>query len=213
MTNTKEQVLEMIAAKRISADDGEALLAALQGVKRSKWRMLVDPFERLTAMQSGLVAAIAATGGLLLSRWGVRFDGAFDLHLLPGTVSLGSALADEVVALPLPAAALWLAGFAVVRRGRFVDYLGAVGVARLPLLLVGFVAGSMRGVLPVDPVQAARAPSMIVLGLTSVPGIVWTGVLLFNGFKTASGLQRWKGTSFAVGVVVAEIVSKIVLRF
>jgi hypothetical protein len=214
MTTTKEQVLEMVSAGKISAAEGEELLGAMQTPPRPAWRRLIDPFDGLGAAQSLLLGALGAAGGILLSRWHVRFDGALDVHVGPALIPLPTAVLDQLVAWPLLAVILWATAWAVARRGRAIDFFGSVGVARLPLLAIGIVGGALRDQLPMNTSQIGSVSPipLIILVVFTLPAVVWMLMLLFHGFRTASGLSRPKvGLPFAVAVVVAEVLSKLAL--
>lgn len=150
--------------------------------------------------------------GLSFAR--VRFDGALDSHPAgPAGVSLGAALLDAVVSWPLTAAVFWLGALVVARQGRFVDFLGAVGVARMPMVFSGAVLALVEAYLPITRPGPHHGAGIAVLTALSLPCIVWFFALLFQGFRTASGLRGPRvGVSFVVVLVVAEFVSKLVLR-
>jgi hypothetical protein len=63
--------------------------------------------------------------GLAVSRLGVRFDGALDLHTTKAPVALSVALLDQAVAFPLTALAFWISARIAAPRTRIVDMLGA----------------------------------------------------------------------------------------
>ncbi|MDX2055071.1 MAG: hypothetical protein SFV15_21900 [Polyangiaceae bacterium] len=212
--NTKEQVLEMLSAGRITSAESEELLLALNEPPRSWWRRILNPFEGLNAVQALAWGVLGALGGIALSRWNVRFDGALDLHPIANAVSISDALADQVVAWPLTAAVFWGAANILARQLRFVDFLGYVGVARLPYLIPAAVAASMKDQLSVAPEKliASPPPGLLLLSLVTVPVVVWMVTWLWQGFRTASGLRGAKSGFLFVGALVfAEVLSKLAL--
>lgn len=215
MTTAKEEVLRLVFSGKVTSAEGDELLRAMSAPRR-RWplRLLINPFERLggvTALAIGLFGSLA---GIALSRLHVRFDGALDVHVVPLAPPLREAVLDQLVAWPLVAAVAWLIGLTIAPKGRMVDFLGVVGVARIPLLLVGVFAAAARHRLPMDPAGIGSTPPAVLLGLVAVilPAIAWMLVLLIEGFRTATGVLGPKGGVAFVGVVVvAEIASKVAL--
>ncbi|MFC1611065.1 DUF3887 domain-containing protein [Myxococcota bacterium] len=216
MSSEKEKILEMVAAKKISPEEGEQLMASIKARPASRLRVLLNPFERLSGRMAMLVAiGVAAAGVLLATVGGVRFDGAFDVHGSGQSVPILLALLDQLVAWPLLALCLFGASLVAVRQGRFVDFLAAVGVGRAVLVALGLVTV----VLVPDPAALmdrvltnSLDPVLILVGMAAIPFVVWFFVWLVMGFSTASGMRGGRlVVSFIVAVVAAEVISKTVL--
>jgi hypothetical protein len=213
MTNSREQILEMVASGKISAAEGEALLEALRPKRR--WSWLSDPFERLDATRALALGVAGAAAGLVLSRFHIRFDGALDVHVSRAAVTLRQALADQLVSWPLLALVLWAAARARGAHARVVDVVANAGVARLPILWVAFVVALLHDHLPTNPADRSRGALAVVLALVvfSLPAIVYAVVLFYRGFRAASGLRGERGgVAFTVGLVAAEVVAKLALK-
>jgi uncharacterized membrane protein len=93
--------------------------------------------------------------------------------------------------------------------------LEADTVAQIPLLVVGAVAAAMRDQPPADPSQVATVSPVawLVLVAFTIPAIIWTVTLLFQGFRTACGFRGAKGAVlFAIAVGVAKVLSKVDLH-
>ncbi len=213
--NSREQILEMVSSGKISAVEGDDLLKALEVPRRSRWRALVNPFEKLTTARALALGFMAAVAGVILSRWRVRFDGALDVHVVRAAVSLRQALIDQLVAWPLTSLLLWLGALPLARQTRPADVLANVGVARLPLLWVAAVAILTTPYLPANPAQAMSAPGpLILLTVLTIPALVWAVALLYNGFSAASGLAKARGAVlFTALLIAAEVVSKLALAW
>ena len=84
-----------------------------------------NPGVRLNPTASTVLAIICAVGGIALSRFGIRFDGALDVHVTPGAVAFQTALLDQVVSgLSIQVSSLFRdPGFYLAFRNRAVPLL------------------------------------------------------------------------------------------
>jgi hypothetical protein len=153
----------------------------------------------------GVAVALVAVA---MSRLDVRTDGALDVHRAHG-VSLGTALLDQVAAFPLAAVAQWGIARALTPKVRFVDILGAVGLARLPAVLMMPVVS----VLAPQPSPPALSPLLLVVALITTVGIGFHIYWLVLGFRTATGFRGGKLTLAFLGALVAgEVASRIFIH-
>lgn len=214
MSAFKEQILTMVSSGKITAAEGDELLKAASAPKRSAYRLLLNPFEYVSSMTGLAIGVAVVVAGFALSRLGVRFDGALDVHPLPTVPSVRDAVLDQLVAWPLTAGIAWLVSLLLARKGRFVDFLGMVGIARIPLLAMGLVAALTQDHMPTSAADASSVSPLFVMILLAValPALTWNLVLFFQGFRTASGTQGAKAViGFIAAVVLAEVVSKVFL--
>jgi hypothetical protein len=211
----RDKVVQLIETGRVSPEEGQRLLEALDDEARAPgWRVLFDPFERLSTAQ-GLVAVVFGVALQIVgSRLGVRYDGALDVHIA-STPSWFITFFELAIDLGLTALVAWAAAFALASRPRVVDVLIAIGIARLPLVVLGL---PLVALLP-DPEtlrqQALSGDLSWVYGLVAVlvlPAIVWSFVLWFRGYRTATGLaggRLWG--AFLGSILVAELLTKLAL--
>src|SRR5690606_16854932 len=144
-----------------------------------------------------------------------RFDGAFDMHRVAGVPSWRTALVDQAVAVPVTACIQWITSLVVRRQGRLQDFVVAVAVSRLPLVLVALWA---LVVLPPPAELMRQATSgqvsirVMIGAVSSLPFTVWKFVWLYRGFAMSAGMRGPRaGIAFVVAVVVAEVLSKVAL--
>jgi hypothetical protein len=220
MSDTRKRVLDMIEQGRITSAEGGALLRAMSGDRKLRFRTLFDPYERIGTVASlivGLAAAVASAAAAV--HFDIRYDGFMDLHMGTGSVSPATAAIDQLVALPVSALILWLVALPFSRNSRFVDFLSTLGVARVLQLAGGVVLAlttpdpSVLEKMARDPLTASgELVGMLPMIVAAVVLISWFIAALVFAFRHASGLRRGKlAVAFVAAILVAEIVSKLVL--
>jgi hypothetical protein len=210
MTSTEERIKELVRARGIEGAEAEDLLASVRPAAPPKSKNVFERFSGEVTSVAGVVIALVAIG---VSRMNVRFDGALDMHVTKTSVPLGVALCDQLVALPLTAVVMWIAArvAASTSRVRFVDVFGVVGVARFLSVLF---AAPIALLTPHIPSDAGAKPTaalwiMIVLAIAMVAVHI---VLLVQGFAATSRARGGRlATFFVIGLLVAEVASKVVL--
>lgn len=210
MSGSQKRVLEMLSEGRITAEEAEELLGAMAPRQRATdW--LFRPMERLRPGQALLAAAVVAILQLGVSRLGVRFDGALDMHTGLPPVGWGTALLELALSWPLTAFLLFLVAWPIARGGRFVDLLAAVGVARLPNVVSGALAGAFGGELR-GMAEGEVSAAALLLSLAVLLFACWFVALLVTGIRTAMGLRGGKlALASVLGIVVAETLTKLAL--
>jgi len=207
----------MVHAGTVSEAEGERLLAALAATpkKRPAWRLSFDPFERFGGgVAAGLGLGVSALA-VVTTRFGGRFDGCLDFHLTGENVApLRTSLLEQSIDWAVPALLFFGYARALTAGVRLVDFIGFVGLARAPLLLAALLGLVLAP--PMAPHGAGGlpviSPALILLGLAMLPLVAWFGVLLYFGFKNASGLAGPKlGVGFGAMLLASEVVSKLAL--
>lgn len=216
MNAARNRILEMLSAGKISPDEAEQLLAAVRGPNESFWSWIFRPMDRLQTPVATSIAVAGATMQLAIALLlHVRFYGALDSQPARGSVGWTAALVDLAVAWPITALIFFAAARLFARQGRFVDLLAMVGVARLPLLAAGAIAGANRELLFSVAELAAKGQTpavVIVIGLGAAVLSAWFITLLVTGLRTASGLRGGRlALAFLAALVVAEAISKVLV--
>ncbi len=148
----------------------------------------------------------------------IRFGGALDMHVGPEAPALAVIVTDILIAWMVMFLFLYAAIRLLGKTARLIDIAGAVGVARLPLLLssipVYYTAPDIETPEEVLALQGSEMGWLIAGALLSLPFFVWFIVLLFNAFKVNSNQKGWKlGVGFVGAIVVAEIASLFLNRY
>ncbi len=213
----REQILEAVARGEVTPDEANALLKALNKPRPALWRWLFFPMEVLGTRTALLIGLVTAVGALTLSRFDVRFAGAISARHVAQDVPWHLALADLFVSWPLTALVFWLAAKLAGRRGRYLDQLAQVGVARLPLVTsMAVMVAFFVGHIPRDPVEATKMPALawaLVAGLVvGLPALAWFITLLVTGFRSVTGLRGGRlALTFIAALIVAEVIAMVLL--
>jgi hypothetical protein len=185
---------------------------ASQGA-RAPLRFLVAPYELLASRRAatGVAIGVAACSVALAIAAEVHFDGALDVHRVKGLLGPMTLTADLAISWVLVASILWIASLMADRsagredaRPSLRDFLVAVGVARLPTLLIALCIA----VLP-EPQMLVES---LLRGAILLPLFAWYVGLLYTGFGHASGLRGQSALiPFLAGLVTAEAISKAII--
>lgn len=213
MTSPEERIKEIARSKSLDAEDAARLLEAVRSKPKDEPResALKNPFARFSGEITTTAGVAVSALGLLASRFGVRFDGALDLHTASTPVPFRLALLEQLVAFPLTAIVFWAIARIAARHVRLIDVVGVVGLSRAPSTLIAVpIAWLSSWIGPGHEMNAALA-ALLVCSLTAIGAHLY---LLFTGFRTVSGLRGGRSVAlFIAAVVVAETVSKLALHF
>lgn len=207
MTSPEQRIRELVRARGIGETEAERLLAAVRpSAPRTK-----NPFERWSGEVTSLVGVAVALASIALSRLHVRFDGALDLHVGTAAVPLGTAIVDQIVALPITALVMWIAArIGGARATRPIDVLGVIGVSRVPIVVLGLPIALVSPYVSRDPTKPNAA--LFALVLLALVGVVAQIVLLVGGFRTTTALRGTRlAVTFVGGLVAAEVLTKVLL--
>lgn len=174
--------------------------------------MVIDPSARLTRAQGSILVAAAVVAGIAVSRLGVRFDGSLDLHIIHGAVPFGTALADQGVAVVLPAGIAWAIARIVRARPDPATLFVAVGVIRVPAVVAAPLLLAATPASP-GPFPLQLNPTLLTVAAIALALIAWQVTLLVFGIRSATGLGGGRLAGAVIALVVsAELLSKLVLE-
>lgn len=173
------------------------------------FEFLLNPFTRIAGWKAffiGLLfALLAGLGGLK----GIWFDGVLDAHPAPN-IPFYWAYVMQAVNIISIAAVMWVVAIIISRNFRFVDILGTMTLARAPMLLMVPLIALLSLAAGSDPL--VKSTLTLVAGLLVLIVWLWYIVLMYNGMRVSCNVKGWKfAVLFAVGIVIAETVSKVLL--
>ena len=178
--------------------------------------LIFNPFKRIAGWEAfgiGLVIVVLTTftGNFA----GIYFDGVIDMHFAETFDSLKSWLMIPVNIISI-SVIMWLAGITVSKNFRFIDILGTMTLSRAPFLLIALAsffvkAPDLSGIMQ-DPFVIFDSISFIIILIFTFPIIIWSVTLLYNAYKISTGASGQKlSISFLFGLIIAEIISKIII--
>ena len=173
-------------------------------------------------MLVGILAAII--GAFLAYNFNAKFDGALDLHF-DNSVNIYQTLTFLIVDISLLSFSLIIFGKYINPKTRIIDIYATVLVAKIPAYLFTFLnINNYSYNLSQKIVKSFLINNTVVIDtidyfaitiqtIASMILIVWTIVLLYNGFKIATNAKETKDKIlFVVAIVIAEIISKIIIK-
>jgi len=186
--------------------------------------ILFNPFQNYTEKQLTIVGVLTAmVAGILAVLLNGRFDGVLDLHFVPKTSALHSA-SDIAIAIITLTLLLFIFGKIINKKTRFIDLLAASLIAKIPfyflllfninnkMFLVTEKLVNMVSKNKTIAIEAADMTLIVCSGIATFICLIWSIVLLFNGFKTATNSKETKHIIlFIVAIILAEILSKILI--
>jgi len=183
-----------------------------------KW--LFNPFIYLAGARAlAIGGVIMVISSVIVSTHNGHFDGALDVHFGAKT-NLLQAICEPLISWSALVLALYVFGRLVSESSiRFIDIAGTIALARWPMLPISLLGLIPEPTMP-DPNKAtlqdmmkiATSPDVIISALLALPLLVWLIALHYNAYSVSTNLKGSKAVwSFIGGLVVAEIVSKLVL--
>lgn len=180
-------------------------------------------FSEKYLMPFGIVTLLI--GAYLGFLFNSRFDGIIDLHYTE-KVSFFQPLSDLLIAITTASLILYLLGLFINKKTRVLDLFIAVLIAKVPFYLLPLFnidnkmyEVSNKIVALINPKSDLQMlPNEILLlilsSIISFLAIIWSIILLYNGFKTATNSKEAKHSIlFIIGLLLSEIASKIIIHF
>lgn len=186
--------------------------------------LLFNPFEKYSdkiLIVFGLLFTLI--GGYLGFIFNTRFDGVIDIHFVEN-VSIYNPLLDIVINIVTLAVCLFVIGKLINNKTRCTDILSATLNARIPFYFITFFNANNKayimseGILTlaksnqINTLEALDIFYLILMTFTIIASLIWSMILLFNGFKTAVNAKETKHILFFISTLIfAEILSKILI--
>ena len=187
--------------------------------------ILSNPFKNYSEKQLllfGFLLAIVACA--LSTELNGRFDGVFGLHFVEKTTIIIS-LIDMAIVISVLTFLLFIVGKLINKKTRLIDVLSVSLIAKIPFyfLLIFNINSKMLDITHklLDSLSQKKAIHLETLdlsllvfsGIATFMCLIWSVILLYNGFKTATNVKETKHIIlFILSIITAEVVSKIILN-
>ncbi|WP_029904995.1 hypothetical protein [Prevotella sp. 10(H)] len=188
---------------------------------------LFTPFKFIAGTKSLLIGVFVLA---LLSVLGhlsdTHFDGALDIHY--GCPDFPSPYINhalyQLIGWGTLTIVLYVTGRIVTKSSvRIIDVAGTVAMARIPLIfaaLLGFIPSFHLCFGDIDVVNLTEITAVLMENILMIIGIallivviaVWNIVLMYNAYSVSTNAKGVVGgLTFALGLLIAEIISKVLL--
>lgn len=191
-------------------------------------KIILNPFEKFSEIKLlffGIV--IALVGSYLGFIFNGRFIGIFGFKT-NDEVIITQSFIDNLIDLFSITFFLFLFGRIINKKTRFIDILIPSLVARFPIYLIAFtnindfianLSNSLITNLDIQNpiafhIETADLVVLLLFAAISIGLLIWSVILLFNGFKIATNCKTPKHTLlFVFGIILAEILSNALIYF
>jgi hypothetical protein len=187
-------------------------------------KKIFNPFQNYSEKQLvlfGSIITIIATALTVLLNG--RFDGVLDLHFVEKT-TIAKVVYDLIIDLLILTILLFIIGKLVNKKTRLIDILATSIIAKIPFYFLLFfnindkmflvTEKLMSMVSKNNPINIETSEMILLVfsGIATFTCLIWSIILLFNGFKTATNSKETKHVLlFIVTIIIAEVLSKILI--
>ena len=187
------------------------------------WKLFFNPFEKFSEIQL-LVFGIIITilGSFIGSSLGVIYDGVFDVHVYQTTFA--QAILVNFINILSVFVPLLILGKIINSKTRIIDILNVSLISRFPIYIAGLLANNekMNGITEnilkeINTPEKLQIPTtdlvyLMVFSSLMMILLVYSIVLMFSGFRTATNVKKWQHfIFFAIAIIVAELISKVTI--
>lgn len=188
------------------------------------WKLIFNPFGIYNEKQlfvTGILLTL--TGALLGSFLDVTYDGVLDIH--QSETNFLTSLKENGINVACIFVTLLIAGKIINRKTRAIDIFNTATISRFPMYIGAVITSSpiLTRIgdqilnqwndiqhLQLKPLDLAL---LLVISCVLLMITVYYITLLVNGFKTSVNAKKWQHfAGFAVALLIAEIISKILIN-
>lgn len=181
---------------------------------------LFTPFRRIAGGKALALGVFLMVVTSIIANFNhCHFDGAIDAHI--GTSApFYLYFLESFVSWILTAVVFFLtAKILSTSRFRWIDIAGTTALARYPCFFVALLAFALPDIQPSDLMNGGNISfgelnNLLLVVILMLVFSVWMIVLLYQAFTVSCNLKGSRaGWGFAIALLVAEIVSKVVLHY
>ena len=189
-------------------------------------KLLFNPFERYSEKQllvTGITASII--GCFLAFNFNARFDGILDLHFVKKNTII-QPIIDILIDFFCLTILLFLIGKYSNSKTRFIDIITTTLISKIPFYILLFqninnfsfqITDKLTKSLltknySIETITSSEMVYLVATGILNLAFVIWSVILLFNGFKIATNAKTTKPILlFIVIIILSELISKILI--
>lgn len=186
--------------------------------------LLLNPFERLLEKKLIFFGLLTLCVGTALAvAFKARYDGVFDVHFVE-KIQFYEPIIDNFISISCLTLFLFFTGKQINTKTRLIDILICAIIAKIPFYIMPFfnINNSISNttqklLLSLEKGTTLHLNSfdiilLLLSSIVSLAALVWSIILLYNGFKTATNLKKTKHIFyFSLAIILGEIITKIIL--
>lgn len=183
-----------------------------------------NPFEKYSDTKLLLLGIVFnVIGVLLFFQFKVTNIGFLKLDYVP-EISISKVFIQALSILTSMAFVLFSFGKLINSKTRCIDILNTVLIAKIPFYLVAFFninnavysanqkLKSMLFSQKLNDATMLELPLVLFFSFFAIIVLIWSIILLYNGFKTATNLKETKHkVFFGMAIIIADILSRILI--
>ncbi|GGG61170.1 YIP1 family protein [Epilithonimonas arachidiradicis] len=187
------------------------------------WKTIFNPFGKFNDIQLLIVGIVFFILNIFACYYaGNVNDSIFHLSRLEGTQTIWDVLKINSLSYIFAIIVLFIIAKFFNNKTRIIDIINTVLISAIPLILImpisgmSFLKNATESITKSagDPNQVETINLIMVtaFALATLPFMIYSLVLYYNGFKTATNLKKWQHiVFFAVVSLIVIIVSQTIL--
>ncbi len=188
------------------------------------WKYFFNPllkFSERSLLILGILSVIA--GSLIGHYFSLTFDGAFDTH--PLQINLLESLKENAINILMVFILLLILGKIINPKTRLVDIATISMIYRIPIYISGplinlpvFKTIGDKALANKDNLENIKFETLELFSILAASSVlmiflIYSIVILVNGFRTATNLKKWQYyVYFAIVLIIAEVLSKTLIN-
>ncbi|HAO08307.1 MAG TPA: hypothetical protein DCQ50_15290 [Chryseobacterium sp.] len=188
------------------------------------WKLIFNPFGIYSEKQLFITGILLTlTGALLGSFLDITYDGVLDIH--QSETDFLTSLKENGNNVACIFVTLLISGKIINRKTRAIDIFNTATVSRFPMYIGAVITSSpiltrigdqilnQRNDIQHLQLKPLDLALLLVISCVLLMITVYYITLLVNGFKTSVNAKKWLHfAGFAVALLIAEIISKILIN-
>ena len=188
-------------------------------------KLLFNPFEDFLERKLLLFGSVTLICGSFIGYvFKGRYDGVLDVHFVD-QIRIHEPFVDLLIGIACATLLLYILGYSINKKTRWIDVLITVIIAKIPFYLLPFlnfnngisvasnkIIQSLTSTVENLNLTSNEIVLLVISSILSLLALVWSVILLFNGYKTATNSKEIKHTLFFIVVlIISEFLSKVVI--